>query len=560
MVYIPHFVISLLSASPISWLEGALLPLINSGAVPSPPLPGQVHVQVNVTKSIAIVGSGSGGLAILKTLLDLPEDVRSTWRIVLFEQRRDVGGVWLPDLNTPHPPTLPETPLYPRLRTNTPHPTMTYPGSPFPPNTPLFPSWEFVHQYHVDYAKTFDLYPYIRLNHTVVAAGWHGNRVSGKWEVEVARTDKPSHETEHDFFDHLIVANGHNHYPRVPHWDGEEGWLANTPPGTPKREIHHSIFYRKPEYYVNRTVVVAGAGASGRDAVLQVGPLATVYHSLQEGSTPPDGAKATPKPPISHFTNDSVVFVDGSSLSSVDSILLATGYQFLVPFLSRIPSKSGLRAPTLIVDPHTQLNSTSAQTLTTNSRYIFPIYEDVFSLSAQYPSTALAFVGLPVIIANCPSDRAQALFISHAIADPSILPSRTEGLDALVRREENRRQRGFDPYYTGHKMVGGDTEGQDYQDALVQRLKERGKLPNDGKKYVEDWRRSTRRDSGTLSRAWSRVEKLGTQAEWLKGVETEEQWADLMERLRLWQAEWEAQHGESVDAYSSVTDWSDFTW
>lgn len=46
------------------------------------------------TKSIAIVGAGSAGLAALKALLDLPEETRQGWEIILFEQRRGVGGVW----------------------------------------------------------------------------------------------------------------------------------------------------------------------------------------------------------------------------------------------------------------------------------------------------------------------------------------------------------------------------------------------------------------------------------------------------------------------------------
>ena len=47
------------------------------------------------TKRIAIVGGGTGGVTILKTLLaDLPSETTRDWEIVLFEQRRDVGGVW----------------------------------------------------------------------------------------------------------------------------------------------------------------------------------------------------------------------------------------------------------------------------------------------------------------------------------------------------------------------------------------------------------------------------------------------------------------------------------
>lgn len=273
MVYIAQAALSLLSLSRLPWSSQTEHEDQKPVAIPSVNSPVQ-----NATKSIAIVGAGSGGLAILKTLLDLPQDVRAGWDIVLFEQKREVGGVWLPDAHAPRPPTLPETPLYPRLHTNTPHPTMTYPGYTFPPGTPLFPSHEYVKQYHVDFAKEFNLGRHLRLNHTVVAAGWVGSNTQGKWLVDVAKVEDGEGvgETVQHSFDHLIVANGHNHYPRIPHWKGEDEWLASTPAGRPKRELLHSIFYREPEAYVNRTVVIVGGGASGRDAALQVGPVTTV--------------------------------------------------------------------------------------------------------------------------------------------------------------------------------------------------------------------------------------------------------------------------------------------
>jgi cation diffusion facilitator CzcD-associated flavoprotein CzcO len=52
------------------------------------------HVDSHNAKSILIVGAGSAGLAMLKTLLDLPDETRGGWDIVLYEQRRDVGGIW----------------------------------------------------------------------------------------------------------------------------------------------------------------------------------------------------------------------------------------------------------------------------------------------------------------------------------------------------------------------------------------------------------------------------------------------------------------------------------
>ena len=88
MVQVAQTVLSLLSI--FDWLQNA----------PQAP-PATQHTSIvsngvastDKSKSIAIIGAGSGGLAILKTLLDFPEDVRSSWDIALYEQRRDVGGL-----------------------------------------------------------------------------------------------------------------------------------------------------------------------------------------------------------------------------------------------------------------------------------------------------------------------------------------------------------------------------------------------------------------------------------------------------------------------------------
>lgn len=45
-------------------------------------------------KSIAIIGAGSAGLAMLKTVLDLPAHSAEKWEVVLYEDRESVGGVW----------------------------------------------------------------------------------------------------------------------------------------------------------------------------------------------------------------------------------------------------------------------------------------------------------------------------------------------------------------------------------------------------------------------------------------------------------------------------------
>ncbi|TCD71738.1 hypothetical protein EIP91_005504 [Steccherinum ochraceum] len=551
MVRFTQAVLSIFSLS--AWNQATQPEQVVQSTTGAARIPVGHHATSPPAKSIAIVGAGSAGIAVLKTIFDLPEDLRTNWRVVLFEQRRDVGGVWLPDPAEPNPPHLPETPLYPLLHTNTPHPTMTYPGFPFPPNTPLFPSHEHVKKYHGDVADQLNLTQYIQLNSEVYAAGWRGNSTHGKWEVEIHRADNETGRKQivRDTFDHLVVGSGHNHYPRVPHFDGAEQWLSSSLAGSPKREILHSIFYRTPEKYANQTVVVVGGGASGRDAAKQVGLTAKkLYQSLKPNGT---AIKLDPLPyvdtvgPISHFTQDGIVLQNGTVLYSVDTVILATGYQFLVPFLSRSPSPDVPAALTVL--PSTNYTSDTAPSLQTNTRYIYPLHQHIFSLSPTHPTTALSFVGLPVLIANCPSDIAQSILIAHALADPNVLPSRADLLSQLLEREQLLRDRGYDPYVAGHKMVGGDDDAQAYQDELVRYLKRRGAIPDDGKDYVEQWRRDARKESFLLNRAWSRIENAGPEAvhKWLDGVETEAQWADLLGRLAEWEKKWESAHGDVQD-------------
>ncbi|KAF9219775.1 dimethylaniline monooxygenase [Gyrodon lividus] len=477
-------------------------------------------------KSVAIVGAGSAGLAMLKALVDFPNDSFTDWEIVLYEQRKDVGGIWLPDPDPPSPPDLPETPLYPLLRTNTPVPTMTYPGFPFRPGTPLYPRHEYVEQYHQDVALHFNLMPYIMFNHTMVSSSWSGTPTAGHWNLIIQ--DGNGREIRKSF-DHLVVASGHNHYPHIPTFPGQEEWLRNSPVGGRQREILHSMWYREPARFADQTVVVVGAGASGLDAARQLGSIAEkVYHSVHKASERASDVVEV-KPEISYFTPDAVVFTDGSVVSDVDSVILGTGYELRFPFLQRGGA----------VEVRPGADKAEGDSLITNLRYLFPLHQHIFSLSASYPVNALAFIGLPELVQNCPSDAAQSIFAAHAIANPRLLASREELLQQLKESEDTRRSEGTDPYNVGHTMLGNFNF--DYQDYLINYLRERGALPDDGKNFVERWRRDGR-GYKFLKRGWKRVEALGQERKWLRGVETEEDWADLMERLDRWQKEWETQH------------------
>ena len=166
------------------------------------------------------------------------------------------------------------------------------------------------------------------------------------------------------------------------------------------------------------------------------------------------------KPEIDHFSAHGVVFVDGT-IWDADVVVLATGYE-----QRKVLLEAGNE---LLVDRSVRNGSTTAQQLSTNLKYIFPLYRHIFSLGASYPNNALAFLGLPTRIANCPSDIAQSLLVAHAIFNASILPSREEMLQELGENEAHIRSLGYDPYTIGHEMVGAAPI--DYQDGLIDFLR-----------------------------------------------------------------------------------------
>ncbi|KAM0748925.1 FAD/NAD(P)-binding domain-containing protein, partial [Meredithblackwellia eburnea MCA 4105] len=486
-------------------------------------------------KRIAIVGAGSAGLGALAALQTLPEDLRSSWTIDLFEERRGLGGIWLPDESPPPPPTLPETPLYPLLRTNTPHPTMTYPGFPFAPNTPLYPTHDFVQKYHEDFANRFNLTSAIKLNHSILAATYQAR---SKWTLSIRGNEG---SLKNASYDHLIVASGHNHYPYIPEWDGAEEWER----GAEDREIVHSIYYREPERYAGRTVIVVGFSASGSDMAIQVTPVARkLYHSYTNASDPLGRLRepipgTIQKPRISHFDSNGIIFTDGSRLgtSGPTTILLGTGYQLVVPFLQPLVEVS-------------QLSHRRSLHLSTNRRYIRALHRVIFAIDQNLPLDALAFVGLPVWIANAPSDFAQGLFLAHALAAPhKVLPtSKEEALRELEKSEDDVREHGNDPYWIGHRFA---TEGsaQDYQDDLVAHVQRRSPYPlpsrfaNSSKPYVEKWRRAGRNETFLMRRGWLRAEESGLDKEFIQGAVTEQDWVEAMERITRWQKEYEENEG-----------------
>lgn len=157
-------------------------------------------------------------------------------RIVAFEQRDEVGGVWnfTGDVYQQHqsdltiPRTKPATsverpvyvqtatgssahcfpsPVYDALETNIPHTLMNFTDKPFPTDCPLFSPFDIVKQYLDEYAD--DIRSHIKTSTQIEQARLEiGDGVpSTRWRLTY--TDLASGVKSEEGFDAVVCASGH---------------------------------------------------------------------------------------------------------------------------------------------------------------------------------------------------------------------------------------------------------------------------------------------------------------------------------------------------------------
>lgn len=97
----------------------------------------------------------------------------------------------------------------------------------------------------------------------------------------------------------------------------------------------HSHDYRRPDQYENETVLIIGAGPSGKDIIYEVAAKAKQvifsHHRDLAGHQLPSNVKQIGD--IKYFKANSVEFANGDE-ELITCILFCTGYTFSFPFLS----------------------------------------------------------------------------------------------------------------------------------------------------------------------------------------------------------------------------------
>lgn len=87
---------------------------------------------------------------------------------------------------------------------------------------------------------------------------------NNKWLVKYE--DVKNKNQEEDFYNAVIVCNGHYSDPFIPEIPGIDNFTGG---------YKHSHYYRSPEEYKNKKVLVIGAGPSGLDISQQISNVAT---------------------------------------------------------------------------------------------------------------------------------------------------------------------------------------------------------------------------------------------------------------------------------------------
>ena len=346
--------------------------------------------------------------------------------IDIFEQQASFGGVWnyskdpvgkidIPQTN-PHQPldepvcqsllnqnSIAEdarqaafvSPMYEHLETNIPHSVMKFSDSPSLEDHQLFPSRETVTQYLEDYGE--DVRYLVSFQTQVTSI--HQTRPGAHQVRFKSLQDGTVYEKSYDA---VVVASGHYTVPSVPNIKGIKEW-DQVNPGV----ISHTKFYRRPEPFTDKKVLVVGNAASGTDIASQVGEVSK--HPLLMSQRSPNYLAYTETyketvPEIAEFLPKSqgrrgVRFADGRVEEDFDAILFATGYYYSLPFLSLLEPK-----------------------LISTGERVQHLYKHMFYID----DPTIAFLALPSKIIPFRTAEGQAAVIARVWAGRLELPSKLE--------------------------------------------------------------------------------------------------------------------------------------
>ena len=391
-------------------------------------------------RTVAIIGAGAAGLITADVMR------KDGFDVVIFEKKSVVGGVWK---FTDPTSGLPGTPMYKSLRSNLPKAIMAFgDGNAFPVSCRSYLSHQDVQSYLEDFAVRETLAPLIRFCRSVESVTSilpQSSSVSASWRVTTKSNAPPKVNPTAiegdsiectDFFDAVIICNGHYNVPLQPQASDMVG-LKNF-----RGEIMHSIDYNDPEIFAGKAVLVVGSKSSGTDIAREISSVAKIVYVSDRSLIREAGAvygNIHHKPGILSTLSEELNIVDAetelgnsvqfedNSIADVDVLIWCTGYAYDYPFLSLNEDHEH------VGDELSQKHSTTGLSVNVQKkRKVCNIYQQVFSIS--HPT--LSFVGLPYSVVPFPLFLLQAKWIASIYSGRKVLPNVTEQIASIKDRED----------------------------------------------------------------------------------------------------------------------------
>ncbi|OKL61241.1 hypothetical protein UA08_03109 [Talaromyces atroroseus] len=382
---------------------------------------------------VAVIGAGISGVVTAAHLKSEGLDV------TVFERAPVSGGVC--------------------LKNNVPTDLLELSLNTWKPNTESFANHRVLAEYIQDTASKTGIAGQTLFNTKVERV----NKQDGKWRVETRTWDHDTQETaaQHWVFEAVVVASGHYHAPKTPSIPGLAEWKTAWP---------------------SRTVLLIGGSASSLDIAKELSLVTKkVWQSTRggafdhpESSLPENATRVgqvaqfgplqTDPPSESSAIPGTVTLANGQVLENIDRVIVATGYQFSLPFLSEYHRDD--QAPEQADD----------LVLVTDGLQLHNLHKDIFYI----PDPTLTFVGVPFYTATFSLFEFQAIAVAAFLSDNAKLPA-----DSVMRAEYLHRvkEKGYGKKF--HSLWGKDIE---YAAELMRWVNE-GRAPSDKKPdgYSREW-------------------------------------------------------------------------
>ena len=333
----------------------------------------------NTNMRVAVIGAGAAGLVAARELS------RAQHEVTVYEQSPNIGGIWVYQEESESDPlgqsgTRLHASIYSSLRTNLPRDLMAFFDFPFDSsgggsdNWLRYPGHAEVLSYLRSFAETFGISELICFNSKV-------RRVNpgDKWELSIDSKEGGRKE----FFDAVVVCNGHYAAPRVPELTGMSEFSGF---------MMHSHNYRTQEFFRNKKVAVIGTAASGIDLTFEIASVAQSVHWCGNNQTmrreqTREMENIFVGGPVIALSSDGYLELDNDeSIGPIECLIFATGYHYSFPFLSN-------------------------ELISVNDNLVTPLYQDLLCITEP----TLALLGLPLKIIPFPIFDIQAKWFAKLL-------------------------------------------------------------------------------------------------------------------------------------------------